>query len=91
MGLFNNILDRFKNAEQIFNRMDCYIEDYICEPLEKELNEKCVNTEEFYALEDFLLFRKKLPNNQWDLDVLDMICNHFEEINLENCIYEEEC
>ena len=82
--------DRFQNVEQIFNRMDRYIEDYICEPLEEELNNIGINTEEFYALEDFLLVRNKLPNNQWDFDLLDMICNHFEEINLENCIYKEE-
>ena len=32
----------------------------------------------------------KLPDNKWDLDVLDMICNHFKDIDLNNCTYEEE-
>ena len=32
----------------------------------------------------------KLPGNKWDLDVLDMICNHFKDIDLNNCTYEEE-
>ena len=80
--------DRFESAAEIFERMDGYIEDYIATPLEEELIAKGVD-EELYAFDEFLFCRDMLPNNQWDFDVLDMICNHFEEINLENCTYEE--
>ena len=66
------------------------IEDYIAELLEQELFNKGIKTEENDSLNDFLFFRKDLPDNQWDFDVIDMICNHFEEINLENCNYKEE-
>lgn len=81
--------DRFTSASQILDRMDVYIEDYIATPLEEELIKNGVD-EELYAFDEFLFCREMLPNNQWDFDVLDMICNHFEEINLENCTYEEE-
>ena len=81
--------DRFECAKQIFDRMENYIEDYIAEPLEKELINKGNVGEEFYSLEDILFCRKELPDSQWDFDVLDMICYRFEEINLENCNYKE--
>lgn len=81
--------DRFTSAMQILDRMDSYIEDYITEPLEQELFNKGIETEETDSLKEVLFFRDKLPDNQWDFDVLDMICNHFEEIKLENCSYEE--
>ena len=32
----------------------------------------------------------KLTDNKWDLYVLDMICNHFKDIDLNNCTYAEE-
>jgi hypothetical protein len=80
--------DRFKSAAEIFERMDGYIEDYIATPLEEELITKGAD-EELYAFDEFLFCRDMLPNNQWDFDVLDMICNHFKAINLENCTYEE--
>ena len=34
--------------------------------------------------------KDKLPDSKWDLDVRDMICNHFKDIDLNNCTYEEE-
>lgn len=82
--------DRFVNAEGILDRMEIYIEDYIATPIEEELAGKGINTEELYSLEDMLVCQKVLPDSQWDFDVLDMICYHADEINLENCTYEEE-
>ena len=82
--------DRFTSAYQILDRMDVYIDDYIARPLEEELIKKGVD-EELYLFDDFLFCREMLPDNQWDFDVLDMICNHFEEVDLENCTYKEEC
>ena len=86
--------DRFTSAGQILDRMDSYIEDYIVDPLERTLDIN--NIDDFYRLvnlcgwEDILEYRPFLPDNKWSFDVLDMICHHFEEINLENCTYEEE-
>ena len=82
--------DRFTSAGQLLDRMDSYIVDYITTPLEQELFNKGIYVEETELLHDVLFFRKDLPDNQWDFDVIEMICNHFEEINLNNCNYKEE-
>ena len=82
--------DRFDNAAQILDRMDIYIHDYIVEDVEDCLDETGYDyyTGNYQGLIEYC--RDKLPKNKWDLDVLDMICNHFDEINLENCTYEED-
>ena len=82
--------DRFKSAAQIFDRMDIYIHDYIIEDIQDCLDETGYDyyTGNYQGLIEYC--RDKLPENKWDLDVLDMICNHFDEISLENCTYEEE-
>lgn len=80
---------RFIDAEEIFLNMSSYIEDYIATPLEQELVKNGLDAEELYSFDEFLFCRDVLPESKWDFDVLDMICNHFEEINLKNCTYEE--
>ena len=82
--------DRFKTAEDIFDRMDIYIHDYIIEDIQECLEEAGYDyyTGNYQGLIDYC--RRKLPESKWDLDVLDMIVNHPDEINLENCNYEEE-
>ena len=82
--------DRFKSAAQILDRMDIYIHDYIVEDIEACLDETGYDyyTGNYQGLIEYC--RDKLTENQWELDVLDMICNHFDEINLENCTYEED-
>lgn len=86
--------DRFISAGQIFERMDSYIEDYIVNPIEQILDMNNIDDiDRLVALcdwNDILEYRPFLPDSEWDFDVLDMICNHFDEINLENCTYEEE-
>lgn len=93
-GNIGNIeVDRFLSAGQILDRMDVYIEDYIVDPIEQELDVKGIDDiDRLVALcgwEDILEYKDFLPESKWDFDVLDMICNHFEEINLENCTYHE--
>lgn len=80
---------RFKNARDILEQMDIYIHDYIIEALEDCLDEAGYDyyTGNYQGLIEYC--RDKLSENQWDLDVLDMICNHPDEINLENCTFEE--
>ena len=82
--------DRFKSAVEILDRMDIYIYDYIVEDIQDCLDEAGYDyyTGNYQGLIEYC--RDKLSENKWDLDVLDMICNHFDEINLENCTYEEE-
>ena len=82
--------DRFKSAAEILDRMDIYIHDYIVEDIQDCLDEAGYDyyTGNYQGLIEYC--RDKLSENKWDLDVLDMIYNHFDEINLENCFYEEE-
>lgn len=95
--------DRFDNAGQIIDRMDIYINDYIYRDLEEELDAYQVDLEdnelpwganEWLALTNNKEFYEKnkdyFDNHQWEFNVLDMIANHFDEINLENIYYEEE-
>ena len=87
--------DRFVNAEGILDRMEIYIDDYIIEPIEEAFYSANINCADFDACgayyEDLLYHRHELSDEySWDFDVLDMICNHFKEIDLENCTYEEE-
>jgi hypothetical protein len=84
--------DRFATAETILDRMDSYINDYIAKSIENCLDEKGLLPKYEYDGWDDLLYsaRDLLPDNQWDFDVLEMIIEHYDEINLNNCFYEEE-
>lgn len=84
--------DRFAAAETILDRMDSYINDYIVNAIENCLDEKGLLPKYEYDGWDDLLYsaRDLLPDNQWDFDVLEMIIEHYDEINLNNCCYEEE-
>ena len=89
-NLGNIECDRFKSAAEILDRMDIYIYDYIVEDIQDCLDEAGYDyyTGNYQGLIEYC--RNKISENKWDLDVLDMICNHFDEISLENCTYEEE-
>lgn len=84
--------DRFESAAQILDRMTIYINDYIVEDIEECLEEKGLLPEyEYNSWDDILINAAPLlPENKFEFDLLDMIINHFDEINLENCTYEEE-
>lgn len=84
--------DRFDTAEQIFERMSIYIDDYIDEDLcnvwvdELEHNPSEIPN----TLEGWLDHREELKEYSFELDLIDMICNHYDEINLENCTHDIE-
>lgn len=83
---------RYKTAAQILDDLDSYLEDYIISPLLDCLDEVSLDPQNpisnsFWS--ELLKYKNLIPENEWDFNVLDMICNHFEEINLENCTYEE--
>ena len=82
--------DRFETAEQIFERMSVYIDDYIDEDLcnvwVDELGFSCDDIPD--TLESWLDYKEELKEYQYEIDLIDMICNHYNEINLENCTYE---
>ena len=83
--------DRFGNAAGVLDRMNIYIYDYFVRSLEECLEAggfKVPDLPTFSGLADYA--RPLLPDSKWDCDIIDMICNHFEEINLNNCDYESE-
>lgn len=95
--------NRFNNAAEIFDRMDVYINDYFLNDLENELDAYDVDLgdkevpwscEQWLALKADDQFyndnRKYFDDHQFEFDVLDMICNHAMEIDLEKCTYSEE-
>ena len=89
-NLANIESEEFDNAQWLFERLDNYIYDYIVHSLEECLEEKGYNID-YGNYQDLINYcQYKLPDNKWDLDVLDMICNHFKDIDLNNCTYEEE-
>ena len=72
--------------------MEIYINDYINEDLEniweeeleRDLNEVPIE------LSEWLNHRDELKDYSFELDLIDMICNHANEIDLNNVCYEEE-
>ena len=95
--------DRFKDATDIFDRMEIYINDYFFEDLEEELYAYNVdlegrdipwNVDQWLGLRNDLEFynknKKYFDEHSWEFRVLDMIANHANEINLENVYYESE-
>ena len=83
--------DSFDNADEIIDRLGVYHEDYIISDIEELLDEYDIEHESVWdgTYGDLLKFRDKLPDYQFDFDVLDMIVNHGKDIDLENCDYEE--
>lgn len=82
--------DRFNNAKEIFDRMYIYIDDYIINSIIEHAQELNIPISFEDSSEQILKYRNEFPkDNQWDLDILDMICNHSENINLKNCMYKE--
>lgn len=82
--------DRFETAEQIFERMSVYIDDYIDEDLCNVWVDELEHdpSEIPNTLEGWLDHKEELKEYQYEIDLIDMICNHYTEINLENCTYE---
>lgn len=80
--------DRFTTAEDVFDRMDIYINDYFLTDIDELLDEKDIEIYWENTYEAYLVHAKELlPEYPFDFDVLDMICNRASEINLDNCTY----
>lgn len=79
--------DRFESASEIFERLDNYIYDSIITDIDDALEEKNVEITWGESCEDYLKHAKAfLPDDRYSFDILDMICNHFEEIDLNKAI-----
>lgn len=83
--------DRFDDAAMILDRLDIYIGDYFVDDIRETMGEG--SSEDWPQLLQearTAMTPKELEYHRFDLDVLEMICNHPNEINLENCCYTEE-
>lgn len=81
--------DRFKTAADIFDRMDIYINDYFINDIDELLDEKDIEVTWNNDYVSYLEYAKPLlPEYSFDFDILDMICYHANEIDLNNCNYE---
>ena len=72
---------RYTNAADMIEDLDIYIDDYIFNSIIDSL--KDIGIQSSYSDYRILRYRDKLPDNEWDFDVLDMIANHADEIDLE--------
>ena len=77
--------DRFASASEILDRMDVYIQDYLIEDIEDALDEKSIEID--CDWEEYGQYRDSIPDYKFDFDLLDMIVNHFDEVDLNNCDY----
>ena len=83
--------DRFWTAADIIDRMDVYVQDYYLNDICELLHGKNIEVTWPFTCEDYLENAKDLlPEYPWDFEILDMICYHANEINLENCDYAED-
>ena len=82
--------DRFSDAQGILDRMDIYINDYFIQDIEDLLEEQRIEITWDADYQDYIdNARVLLPEASWEFEVLDMICHHYSEIDLNNCCYEE--
>lgn len=77
--------ERFETAAQILDRMDVYIQDYLIVDIEDALDEKSIEID--CDWEEYGQYRDLIPDYKFDFDLLDMILNHPDEIDLNNCDY----
>ena len=77
--------DRFKTASEILDRMDVYIQDYLVVDIEDALDEESIAID--CDWKEYGKYRDLIPDYRFDFDLLDMIVNHSNEVDLNNCDY----
>ena len=77
--------DRFETASEVLDRMDVYIQDYLAAGIEDALDEESITID--CDWKEYGKYRDFLPDYGFDFDLLDMIVNHSNEVNLNNCDY----
>ena len=83
---FGNIEDdRFETASEVLDRMDVYIQDYLVVDIEDALDEESIAID--CDWKEYEKYRDLIPDYRFDFDLLDMIVNHSNEVDLNNCDY----
>lgn len=80
--------ERFDNVVKLVDRLEMYIEDYFVEEIRIEVEELAEMTwKEIIDTAPNKLNQQQSEAYKFNLLVLDMICNHKDEIEFENCRY----
>ena len=80
--------ERFDNVVKLVDRLEMYIEDYFVEEIRIEVEELAEMTwKEIIDTAPNELNQQQSEAYKFNLLVLDMICNHKDEIDFENCRY----
>ncbi len=74
--------EQFNSAEQIIDRLEVYEYDYIINDLKECALWENISIQ-YDTWEDILKYRSLMPNNQYEFDLIDMICNHSQDIDIE--------
>lgn len=83
--------DRFDDAAMILDRLDVYIRDYFVDDIRETVGESASeNWPQLLREAKAAMTSKELEYHSFDLNVLEMVCSHPREINLENCCFTEE-
>lgn len=83
--------DRFDGAAMILDRLEIYIEDCFVDDIRKTMGEGASEDwPQLLQAARTAMTQKELEYHSYDLDVLDMVCNHPQEIDLKNCYFTEE-
>ena len=77
--------DRFETASEVLDRMDVYIQDYLVADIEDALDEESIAID--CDWKEYGKYRYLIPDYRFDFDLLDMIVNHSNEVDLNNCDY----
>ena len=77
--------DRFETASEVLDRMDIYIQDYLIVDIEDALDEESIAID--CDWKEYGKYRDLIPDYRFDFDLLDMIVNHSNEVDLNNCDY----
>lgn len=81
--------DFFYSAADILDRMEIYEYDYIIRDLEECAKWDNIDLQ-YSTWEDLLKYEEQMPNNSGDFMFIDMICNHFEDIDIDK-VYNSLC
>lgn len=83
-GKFVLLSSHIDTAIQAVNVLEEHIMKFVIEPLYEACDEAGVKI-------DGKIFdrRNELEGSEWELDVFDMILNHIDCVNLENCDYHQ--
>lgn len=87
--------ERFDDAEALIDRLDGYIEDCIVRDIVDELHIEFVDELQANWANLVIAAREidKLGTYTQEIDILDMVCHHAEEVSLFECMsmYEKKC